>query len=273
MAVPDGGEQWTSCTAVPFSPRSACWPRHRSRSRPALAPRRRPTASCRTSTSTRKLAAVEHVDWTRRYRRHAAAHGGTAAYPDTTILALHGGGIEPGTSELAVAIAGYRPSDDTPLSGPLYDHWFFEGLRPPGGSNAELHVTSTHCDDPVARSLAGGARRTVSLHGCTAGQAGQPAGTAAVLVGGLDLDLKAKLRHRFGLAGITHVDASTVDGLAGTDPDNIANRTCTGTGTQLELTTELRDRMFTENTGARRKHTTTALFDAFVTAARLALTD
>lgn len=220
-----------------------------------------------------KLATLEHIDWTRRYRRHAATHSGTTPFPDTTILALHGGGIEPGTSELAVAIAGYRPSDEAPLPGPLYDHWLFEGLRPPGGTNAELHVTSTHCDDPVARSLAGGARRTVSLHGCTTKQAGQPAGTAAVLVGGLDLDLKAKLRRRFGLAGITHLDANTVDALAGTDPDNIANRTYTGAGTQLELTTELRDQMFGENTRARRKHTTTGVFDAFVAATRLALTD
>ncbi|MDP9793819.1 phage replication-related protein YjqB (UPF0714/DUF867 family) [Catenuloplanes nepalensis] len=219
----------------------------------------------------RKLAALEHIDWTRRYRRHAAAHTGTTPFPATTILAVHGGGIEPGTSELAIAIAGYHPSDETPGNGPLHDHWLFEGLRPSG--NAELHVTSTHCDDPVALSLTGGARRTVSLHGCTATQAGLEPDAAAVLVGGLDQDLKATLRQRFDIAGIRNIDASTVPALAGTDPDNIANRTYTRAGTQLELTTKLRDLMFGENTRARRKHTTTTIFDAFVTATRLALTD
>ncbi|GAB7036718.1 poly-gamma-glutamate hydrolase family protein [Catenuloplanes niger] len=64
-----------------------------------------------------------------------------------------------------------------------------------------------------------------------------------------------------------------MDSPAGTDPANIANRTYTGAGTQLEPTTELRGQMFTENTRARRRHTTTAVLDAFVTATRLALTD
>ncbi|MDR7275270.1 poly-gamma-glutamate hydrolase family protein [Catenuloplanes atrovinosus] len=217
------------------------------------------------------LASVEHVEWTRRFRRHATAHGGTQPFPDTTILAVHGGGIEPGTSELCIAIAGYRPSDEAPLTGRLYDHWLFEGLRSSG--NADLHVTSTNCDDPVALSLAGGARRTVSLHGCSTAEAGLPDGTAAVLVGGRDQALKTRLRNRYEAAGIQHVDAATVPALSGTDPANIANRTLTGAGTQLELTTDLRAAMFTENTRPRRKHTTTAVFDAFVAATRLALTD
>ena len=41
----------------------------------------------------------------------------------------------------------------------------FEGLRASG--NGELHVTSTKCDDHVARALAGGSLNAVGLHGCT----------------------------------------------------------------------------------------------------------
>jgi len=72
----------------------------------------------------------------------------------------HGDEIEPGTSELCLAIAGYRPATLTVISGTgaTYDYWMFEGLRP--GDNGLLHVTSTHCDDGVATSLCARGRGT-----------------------------------------------------------------------------------------------------------------
>jgi phage replication-related protein YjqB (UPF0714/DUF867 family) len=212
-------------------------------------------------------ALVEGVDWGRRYRRHAA--DGSGPWPTTVVLAPHGGGIEPGTSELCLAIAGYRPSDLSPTGGAVHDHWMFEGLRPTG--NAALHVTSTHCDDPVAWSLCGGARRAVSLHGCSPAQAGLPDGSAAVLVGGRDGALKGALIDAFDAGGFDARDATAAPGLDGDDPANIVNRTLTGAGVQLELTTPLRAAMFTTNTRAGRPHTTTTAFWDFVTAARAAL--
>jgi phage replication-related protein YjqB (UPF0714/DUF867 family) len=53
------------------------------------------------------------------------------------VIAPHGGGIEPGTSELATAIAG----DDFSL-------YLFEGLKSAG--NGELHITSTNFDEPIS---------------------------------------------------------------------------------------------------------------------------
>jgi phage replication-related protein YjqB (UPF0714/DUF867 family) len=215
---------------------------------------------------------VEGVDYGRRYRRHAAfddrQDGAGGAFPQTVILALHGGGIEPGCSELCLAVAGYHPATMA-TTAPVYDYWMFEGLK--SRDNGDLHVTATHCDDPVAERLAAGATRLVSLHGCSPSQAGLPAGTRAVLVGGLDTELKSRLIAAMAGAGIQAIDAADTPDLGGTDPRNICNRTFTGVGAQLELTTQLRDDMFLLHTAADRKNTTTDLFRNFVTATRTAL--
>ncbi|MFD9078736.1 poly-gamma-glutamate hydrolase family protein [Streptomyces erythrochromogenes] len=120
-------------------------------------------------------ANVEGVDFARRFKRHEMldTHRATTPGPRlSTVMAIHGGGIEPGTSELSLAIAGYRPDTLEPAAAgaPLHDYWMFEGLRSSGAvpGNGDLHVTSTHNDDPVARSLAAGSTNVLSLHGCTA---------------------------------------------------------------------------------------------------------
>lgn len=219
-------------------------------------------------------ALAEGVDYGRRYRRHARYDDSESVaqpYSITVVLALHGGGIEPGTSELCLAIAGYHPADlaPAPAGGPVYDYWTFEGIR--STNNGELHVTSTHCDDPVGRSLAAGARHAVSVHGCTTTQAGLPGGTAAVLVGGRSAALRNALLAAYAGVGIVAIDATGNAALAGTEPANIVNGTLTGAGAQLELTTPLREAMFTTNTRPQRKNTTTAAFWRFVESTRAAL--
>ncbi|CAM5589345.1 poly-gamma-glutamate hydrolase family protein [Streptomyces californicus] len=57
----------------------------------------------------KKLAGQEGVEFARRYRRHEYVdHSLPQRFPynRTTVMALHGGGIEVGTSELCLAIAG-----------------------------------------------------------------------------------------------------------------------------------------------------------------------
>ena len=57
---------------------------------------------------------AEGVDYARRHRRHERFDDTlvrTDDVPKTTILAPHGGGIEPGTSELCLAVAGYHPAN------------------------------------------------------------------------------------------------------------------------------------------------------------------
>jgi phage replication-related protein YjqB (UPF0714/DUF867 family) len=210
-------------------------------------------------------ARVEGVDYTRRFRRHAALDGSDAP----AVIALHGGGIEPGTSELCLAVAGYHPAGGV-TGGPVYDYWMFEGTLSSG--NSILHVTSVHCDDPVALATVAGSRRAVSLHGCSPAEAGLPAATSAVLVGGRDPALKTAMLESYRSAGITALDAATVPGLNGDNPANIVNRTLAGAGVQLELTTPLRTAMFGTNTRTGRKNTTLPSFWAFTNATRQALT-
>src|SRR5882724_11484201 len=69
------------------------------------------------------------------------------------LLSRHtGGGIEPGTSELAEAIAGADMS-----------FYAFEGLKKKG--NGILHITSSRFDEPKAVFLVNASPRVVALHG------------------------------------------------------------------------------------------------------------
>ena len=115
------------------------------------------------------------------------------------IVAPHGGGIERGTSELCLTIAGYHPAG-LATTPPLYDYWMFEGLW--AANNDELHVTSKNCDDGMAESLCGGARNALGLHGCKPEQADLPEGAEMILVGGLNGTFKQHLLDRFAAAGI-----------------------------------------------------------------------
>jgi phage replication-related protein YjqB (UPF0714/DUF867 family) len=217
---------------------------------------------------------VETVDYARRYRRRELFDDGLpvhCAVARTTIIAPHGGGIEFGTSELCLAIAGYHPAtlDVSAGTGITYDYWMFEGLR--SKNNSELHVTSTHCDDGVAVSLCAGALNALALHGCTPSQAGLPDNAEVVLVGGRNSTLKEHLLDAFAAAGLDAMDAAGIDQLNGDDPANIANRTLSAMGGHLELTGPLRQAMFAVNNRRRRKDTTTEVFWTFVAACRDAL--
>jgi phage replication-related protein YjqB (UPF0714/DUF867 family) len=211
---------------------------------------------------------AEGVDYARRQRRHERFDDTLARtddLPRTTILAPHGGGIEPGTSELCLAVAGYHPANlpQVPPAEVTYDYWMFEGIR--GLGNAALHVTSTGCDDGVAVSLCAGSLNALSLHGFKP----EPEDARVVLVGGGNTALREFLLQGLKDADFKAIDAGTNGELDGDDPCNIVNRTLLGGGgVQLELSTPLREAMFGENTRSRRKHTTTQVFWTFVAVCR-----
>ena len=236
---------------------------------------------------------VEGRDYARRHRRHERFDDTLARtddVPKTTILAPHGGGIEPGTSELCLAVAGYHPANlpEFPPAAVTYDYWMFEGIR--DGGNAKLHVTSTGCDDDMAVSLCAGSLNALSLHGFDPAPE-FPADAQKVLVGGANAKLKDLLLAGLDKAHFEVIDAAgngqpTGNGdaagnreLDGDNACNIVNRTMLTKGgapigrggAQLELSTPLRDAMFTENTRPRRKHTTTQLFWTFVAVCRDAI--
>ena len=217
---------------------------------------------------------AEGVDYGRRHRRHELFDDSLDQQPAlarTTIIAPHGGGIETGTSELCLAVAGYQPAtlEVTPPAGPTYDYWMFEGLRP--ADNDELHVTSTRCDDAAAVSFCAGSLNALALHGCRPVTVGLPETSETVLVGGRNFTFKQYLLEAFADRQLDARDAAPFKAINGDDPANIVNRTLLGMGAHLELTSPLRSAMFEVDTRADRKNTTTEVFRTFTAACRAAI--
>lgn len=143
---------------------------------------------------------------------------------EIVVMAPHGGSIEPGTSEIARAVAGSELT--------LY---LFEGRKDAG--NRDLHVTSTNFDEPQGLQLAGSGQLVLAVHGEGSED------RAVVYLGGRDRALGSRLKARleaFGFKVETHADAS----LQGTHPQNICNRGASGAGVQLELSKALRLELF-----------------------------
>jgi phage replication-related protein YjqB (UPF0714/DUF867 family) len=139
-------------------------------------------------------------------------------------IAIHGGGIEVGSGELALAV-----------SDGLMDSYVFAGLK--ASHNSDLHITSTDFDEPRCLALVGAADRTISVHGY-AGIVGQ----AETALGGLDTDLERSISAALTDKGFRVISASSE--VAGTDPDNICNKNRRGAGVQLELSHALRKSFF-----------------------------
>ncbi|MEE1817183.1 poly-gamma-glutamate hydrolase family protein [Streptomyces sp. SP18ES09] len=237
-------------------------------------------------------ALVEGTSYGRRFRRHPAADSdltAKAAYPRTAILALHGGGIEIGTSELALGIAGYDPGAVTApaLLPATYDYFLFEGLLSTG--NKALHVTSRNCDDHVALSLAASHLNVLSLHGCQYDQLGMPepgiwppsSDPRLAVVGGLNAEFRAALVREIGAAGIPVVDAfdsrylDRLQDFNGSHVTNPCNLTMLRKGAQIEMTTELRQSLFGDSSSRSRRAATWdasgGRFEAFRDACRRAI--
>jgi phage replication-related protein YjqB (UPF0714/DUF867 family) len=187
------------------------------------------------------------------------------AETQTIVMAIHGGGIEAGTSEIALAAAGFHPATLMPAVDGLgtHDWWLFEGLLPQG--NGRLHVTASNYDEPIATELVRNARRCISLHGCTDQQA-----NGRIQLGGLDFELRDIVLEELDVA---HIDAeiATDPMLDGSHPDNIANKTRRGGCAQLEMGTSFRRSLYGINTRPRRKHTTNERFSRLVVALRRAM--
>ncbi|NUH35258.1 poly-gamma-glutamate hydrolase family protein [Streptomyces samsunensis] len=139
-------------------------------------------------------------------------------------IAIHGGGIEAGSGEMARYVAAGK-----------MQHYEFAAIKPSG--NFDLHVTSTHFDEPICQGVVFNSRRCLSFHGYT-GSAGVP----ETSLGGLDTDTAARIGAALGRAGFRVVTAAQE--INGNDPDNIANRTLLGAGVQLEMSNALRASFF-----------------------------
>lgn len=141
----------------------------------------------------------------------------------TVIVAPHGGGIEPGTTEIAGSIAKKSNSG----------YYTFEGLRE--DNNSELHVTSSNYDEPKAQKIIGQSKRTVTIHRTS--RKG-----ADVYIGGRDSDLKHKIKKNLTKRGFK-VENATGD-ISGKSVENITNKNKREAGVQLEISSKTISRFF-----------------------------
>ena len=165
-----------------------------------------------------------------------------AGHSVIAVVAPHGGGIEPGTSELARAIAG---SDHA-----LY---LFEGLKRFG--NDRLHVKSTRFDEPRLAGIVNQVDTVIALHG-------ERSRERIVYVGGLHEELRDRIGKRLRDGGF-EIGKHAV--LAGLEPSNVCNRGRCAHGVQLEISEGLRRSMFASLRRHGRKFPTAA-FDRFIAA-------
>ncbi|UCF92136.1 MAG: poly-gamma-glutamate hydrolase family protein [Desulfobacterales bacterium] len=163
------------------------------------------------------------------------------------IMAPHGGEIEPGTTEIADAIAGGQHS-----------FYSFEGLKSQG--NLKLHIPSSKFDEPVGIDIARQSRKVLTVHGCRDPK-------AIVHIGGKDSGLKAKIKAGLRRAGFAVLESRR---YAGMHSNNICNRSRTGQGVQLEISLGLRRQMFPA-LARRRRQRVTLTFHQLAAAVKQAL--
>jgi phage replication-related protein YjqB (UPF0714/DUF867 family) len=160
-----------------------------------------------------RTAEREHVD----YRIVAVDRGSTV-----TIIAPHGGRIEPPTSAVA-----------TLLAAETFNLYCFEGLQK-DREHHELHITSHNFDEPQCCKLVGVSDIVVAFHGQL--DRDRP---NCVDIGGLDRILRDRMAYELGRDGF---EARTEGHLfPATGAENICNRGRRGQGVQLELPRSLRD--------------------------------
>lgn len=141
------------------------------------------------------------------------------------VMAPHAGGIEPGTGDIADAVAAQ-------------DHAFycFKGIKKHG--NGVLHIASNRFDAPRAMQLVTETDWIVTLHGCRDAE-------PVVWVGGRALQHGDRIIDSLQTAGFP---AHRCDrpGLRGLHPKNVCNRGRDAAGVQLEVSFGLRHLLFTD---------------------------
>ncbi|MCD8851486.1 poly-gamma-glutamate hydrolase family protein [Staphylococcus xylosus] len=165
------------------------------------------------------------------------------------IAAIHGGGIEPGTNEIA---------DLTAKKGE-YDYFSFKGTKSKG--NEDLHVTSRNYDQSVLIEMIKNKTNAVAIHGCD--------GDGNIIyIGGKDQKLIHEMTKQFEQLNI-NVEQEP-EHISGAHDDIIINCCKTGAGVQLELTPDLRKMCFNNqkyNKKSREdKHNWSQFMDEFTTA-------
>ncbi len=162
---------------------------------------------------------------------------GDARIEECLLIAPHGGGIEPGTSEILRAVAD--------LGG--WAWYEFAGFLKRGNKES-LHIASVAFDEPTLLSLMPRTAFVLAIHGT--GEDGQ----AVVYVGGRWKAGRELVTNSINGAtphhGIHALDATEVESakhLCGLDDASVTNRGRLGEGVQVEFSRTARDLLFPPN--------------------------
>ena len=146
----------------------------------------------------------------------------SAPQSNILVMAPHGGGIEPYTTELADVIASVD-----------FSFYTFKGIKSSG--NGCLHITGTNFDEPRALEAASEAAMVLAIHGHA------DRSSEFVMVGGLAAEAMRQLEGALDSAGFQIRPPPPA--LRGSAQRNICNRGRSGEGVQFELSRGLRDRL------------------------------
>ncbi|MEZ5523500.1 MAG: poly-gamma-glutamate hydrolase family protein [Pseudomonadales bacterium] len=135
-----------------------------------------------------------------------------------SIIAPHGGNIEPGTTELAKLTAGT-------------DFNFYSFIARKPQNSPDLHITSHRFDEPRCLALLARSRHVITVHGFKFDR-------PMIYLGGLDELLKTQIFRSLQAADLPVADNHPK--YQGINPRNICNRSQTGMGVQLEISRHLR---------------------------------
>jgi phage replication-related protein YjqB (UPF0714/DUF867 family) len=163
----------------------------------------------------------------------------------TACIAIHGGAIEAGTSEVASGVAARS----------RHNYYSLEGIKSSG--NSDLHITSNNYDEPKGIALVNSMDYCFSFHG----MADQSAGVAETYVGGLDTVYRDAVISALQGAGFTASIGNTE--LDGTSSQNITNKTRRSMGVQLEMSLQQRKDFFPSGDTTRANRETGVRTETF----------
>ncbi|MGD9329809.1 MAG: poly-gamma-glutamate hydrolase family protein [Desulfobacterales bacterium] len=160
------------------------------------------------------------------------------------IMAPHGGGIEPGTGDIADAVAAR-------------DHSFYGFMGIKNQGNRALHLPSIRFDEPRARAMTAEAVWILTVHGCHDRE-------ILVHVGGRDRRQADRIIRGLQIAGIPAQRCERPH-MRGWHPDNLCNQGRRRAGVQLEISAGLRNKLHTDPHQRDRRHRT-PYFDRLIAA-------
>jgi phage replication-related protein YjqB (UPF0714/DUF867 family) len=186
---------------------------------------------------------------------------------DVIVLSIHGRNIESNTSKISKDLQTLYEWDRYDFSGHVINQ-ACRDLRPilnpscmVGDTYCVLHITSTNFNDPAVVELVEAHPKAVSIHGCSSS-----CSVNTICAGGRNIettqptDFRKYVNNYKGLVssplltfafddqGNQSDNGTTCDSsLAGYDVDNIVNQTSIGEGFQLEIHSDIRNRLANNN--------------------------